>query len=316
LGAVLSVPSWGRVALVLAALVLPGVLAAAPAVARPVSLPFDFSRGVIDIEVAVGGVPLHALLDTGVNPSVIDAARAKALGLDLSASEAGDFSGAGTTKQVTASATRIVGLVVAGRAAAPFDALATDLTDLAKAYGRPLDAVLGYSFLQDRIVLIDYSASRVWFLDRRAEAAARTHGCRSRWTVPLRMQSDNFPLIPLRLGQAFAVATLDTGSDSVLILYRSALDLPGVRAAVVADGETSASGFKGSETRAKLKLAAPLGLGPFTLPAGAAVALAQTKDSPDTALANTGNALFAALKLKLLLDYKGHRISFYGDCGP
>jgi hypothetical protein len=305
-----SFASWRIVALVLA-----GVLAAAPAVARPVSLPFDFSRGVIDIEVTVRGVPLHALLDTGVNPSVIDAARAKAVGLNLSASETGDFSGAGTTKQPTASTTRIAGLVVAGRAASPFDALATDLTDLARVYGHPLDAVLGYSFLQDRIVLIDYSTSRVWFLDRRAEAAARTTGCHSRWTVPLRMQSDNFPLIPLRLGQATAYATLDTGSNSVLILYRGALGLPGVRAALVADGETSASGFKGSEARAKLKLAAPVGLGPFILPAGASVALAQTKDSPDTALANTGNPLFSALKLKLLLDYKGHRISFYGDCG-
>jgi hypothetical protein len=39
-------------------------------------LPFDFSRSEIELEVTVKGERLHVLLDTGVDPSVIDLSRA------------------------------------------------------------------------------------------------------------------------------------------------------------------------------------------------------------------------------------------------
>ncbi|WP_404711272.1 hypothetical protein [Sphingomonas sp. MMS24-J13] len=32
-------------------------------------------------------------------------------------------------------------------------------------------------------------------------------------------------------------------------------------------------------------------------------------------IANVGNALFAAMKIKMLLDYRGRTMTFYGDCG-
>jgi hypothetical protein len=34
----------------------------------------------------------------------------------------------------------------------------------------------------------------------------------------------------------------------------------------------------------------------------------------DAVAASAGNVLFAALKLKMLLDYRAHRIAFFGDC--
>jgi hypothetical protein len=56
----------------------------------------------------------------------------------------------------------------------------------------------------------------------------------------------------------------------------------------------------------------PVGFGPFSLPAGQTVSLRGT--TPDGRAANVGNKLFAAMKLKLLLDYQSKRITFYGDC--
>jgi len=36
--------------------------------------------------------------------------------------------------------------------------------------------------------------------------------------------------------------------------------------------------------------------------------------SDSTRVANVGNALFAAMKLKMLLNYRGRTMTFYGDC--
>lgn len=303
-------PSLGRASGVVLAL-----FAAGTASAAPVSIPFDFSRGAVAIQVTISGAPLRMLLDTGVDPSVIDLRRAETLGLKLDRAAAGVGSGTGETKRATTIPTTLTGLAVGGHAAAPFDALATDLGDLSAAYGSRLDGILGYSYLNGRIVLIDYPASRLTLFDRRAEAADAVASCRRRWVIPMRMlEGENWPLIPLRLGDAPAQATLDTGHNGTANLYQRALDLPGVRTALSPAGETRASGFNGDEKRSRWSMAAPIGLGPFRLPPGASVTLADTMGSPDTSLANAGNQLFAALELKLLLDYKDRRIGFYGDC--
>jgi hypothetical protein len=293
------------------------LVVATTAAARPASLPFDFSKGAIAVDVVIAGRPLRALLDTGVDPSVIDLAKARALRLKLGDTPATDLSGTGATKQPTAVPTTIGGLAVGRVQAAPFDALATDLGDLSAAYGAPIDAILGYSYLKRRIVLIDYPASRLTLFGRRAEAAAATASCRRRWTIPMRfLKGENWPLVPLRLGGATAIATLDTGHNGSANLYKAALDLPGVRAGLSAAGQSSSSGFNGVEQRTEWKIAEPIGVGPFLLPPGASVTVADTQGSADTSLANVGNRLFAALKLRMLLDYPGRRIGFYADCGP
>ena len=43
------------------------------------SVPFDFSHHAIGLNVTVKGKPLYVLLDTGVDPSVIDLGRASLL---------------------------------------------------------------------------------------------------------------------------------------------------------------------------------------------------------------------------------------------
>src|SRR5262249_28884102 len=68
----------------------------APAASTPLEIPFDFSHGELAISVMVKGHALHMLLDTGVDPSVIDLARARALGLQLGQEEGGGVSGTGS----------------------------------------------------------------------------------------------------------------------------------------------------------------------------------------------------------------------------
>jgi hypothetical protein len=180
-------------------------------------------------------------------------------------------------------------------------------------YGRPIDAVLGASFLADKAVLIDYPARTVTILSRGADARPLTRSCRLRWSVPMRT-TDHFPMIPaFRLGAAGASVSLDTGSSGGVALFQSALALPGVKAHLVQDGETVRHGFSGMSHVKLYRFDAPIGLGPFELPPGQSVLL-RTEPGSERRVANVGNEVFAAMQLRLLMDYPNKRIAAFGAC--
>jgi hypothetical protein len=77
----------------LPAAALTATLFCGAALAKPVEVPFDFSRGAIGLDVTVKGVPLFVILDTGVDPSVIDINRAEALALNVDRAAGGEAVG-------------------------------------------------------------------------------------------------------------------------------------------------------------------------------------------------------------------------------
>jgi len=254
------------------------------------------------------------ILDTGVDPSVIDIGRANALGIRIDRGSAGEVSGVGDAKSAQAFPTTIESLAIGGRSFPPVEALAVDMRTLSASYGRTLDGVLGYSFLNGRSVLIDYPGRVLGILDRPGDATPEIQTCRKRWSVPMRT-FEGFPVIPeFRLGAALAPVTLDTGSNGGISLYQDALDLAGVRAALVQKGEILSTGARGHSTSTRYLLNVPVGFGPFGLPGGETVSLRDIRGSSDTRLANVGNTIFAAMKLTMLLDYRSRVMTFYGDC--
>jgi len=290
------------------------LLASSFARAQTVSIPFDFSRSSIGLDVTVKGTALYVILDTGVDPSVIDLARADTLGLKVDRHDGGEASGFGDAKGAQVFPTSIDQLSISGHNFPPFDALASDMTGPSAQYGRKLDGVLGYSFLSDKIVLIDYIQRTVGILDRVADATATVKMCRMHRTTPLRT-FENYPVIlDFRLGAAKGRVTLDTGSNGNIALYQSALDLRGVRAALSEKSTITFAGARGSGKANSYKFGAPIGFGPFTLPAGQTVTVRTEKGSTDTRIANVGNELLAAMKLKALLNYRSRSITFYGKC--
>jgi len=277
-------------------------------------IPFDFSRSSIGLDVTVRGTPLYVILDTGVDPSVIDLARAEALGLKIDRPDGGEASGFGDAKGARVFPSSIDNLVIGGHSFAPIDALASDMSALSAHYGRKLDAVLGYSFLADKIVLIDYPRQTLGILNQTVDAMRMVGTCRTHWSTPLRTV-ESFPVITnFRLGAAKARITLDTGSNGGLALYQSALDLQGVRAALSEKNVISFAGARGDGKAKSYTFNAPVGFGPFTLPPGEVVTVRNESGSDSTRVANVGNALFAAMKLKMLLNYRGRTMTFYGDC--
>jgi hypothetical protein len=278
-------------------------------------VPFDFSRSAIGIDATVNGEPLYILLDTGVDPSAIDLQRAEALHLKIDRNAGGAVSGVGNTEQPTAFPATIEGFAIAGHKFGSFDALASDLSGLSAKYGRKLDAVIGYSFLKDKIILIDYPERMLQLFDRPSEAESASKSCRTKWSAPMQLlEGENWPLIPqLRLGDAIISATLDTGSNGMITFYSGALDMPGVRSALVQKGEVKSGGFLGEEKLNEYVFNEAIGFGHFKLPPGTPVTVRNLKGS-STNLANVGNKLFASMNLKMMVDYRHRRMTFFGDC--
>ena len=301
-------------------LLVAGLLAALPIGAQAaepaLTIPFDFSRHEIGVAVTVKGTPLFMLLDTGVEPSIIDLARARSLGLPVDRTQAGEGSGFGSGKAVVFEGT-IKGLKIGGRAFADVETLTLDTAAMSKGYGRPIDGVLGYSFLRDKVVLIDYTARTVTILPNAMAADAPTRPCRKRASIPLRFLGDNhWPVIPqFRFGDATVSVTLDTGSSRRIGFYPLALQQKVIRDALHVTGTNTGAGARGSFTSRTAILSVPFGFGPFRLPPGATVSILPANGQSDQVAANIGNPTLADMTPKLLLDYAGKTIGFFGDCG-
>jgi hypothetical protein len=300
----------------IAAFAITACLVTTSATAKPLVISFDFSRSEIGIDVSVRGTPLYVLLDTGVDPSTIDLTRAESLGLKIDYGAGGEISGVGNAAHATAYPTTIDGIVVAGRSFAAINAGTADMSAVSARYGRKVDGVFGYSFLKDKTVLVDYPAHTVVFLGQSADAEARVRACRKRWSTPMYLLRDfNWPLIEnFRIGAATLTATLDTGSNAYVSLYQNALDLPQVRTVLTNRAAGVSAGLRGPAPLVKYTINAPIGFGPFALPPGQAATLRQVDKSLSAVRANIGNKLFAAMELRMLLDYPGRTMMFFGDC--
>jgi len=290
------------------------LVAGSTSLAASLETSFDFSRSVIGIDVSIKDRTLYAILDTGVDPSIINLADAEKLGLKVDRTNSGEAGGFGEGPGATVFPARIAGLSIRGHRFAAFDALAADTASLTGRDQRQLDAVLGYSFLSDKIVLVDYIAQKLAILDASGRARAMVRACRTRWRIPLKT-FESYPVIPgFHLGEASGPVTLDTGSSGGIGLFQEALDLPGVRTSLVDQGATVRRGARGESTVENFILNQPVGFGPFTLPAGQRVFVHKQPGSATTRIANVGNPLFAELRLKILLDYRSRVMTFYGDC--
>lgn len=280
------------------------------------TIPFDFSHHAIGLTVSVKGKPLYMLLDTGVDPSVIDLGRAKALALPMQSGQGGEGTGEGSGSAQVIPAT-IKALEIDGKAWGDVDALAMNMAGLSKSYGKALDGVLGYSFLVDKTVVIDYPASMVSFYTGSHPVDAAMKQCKLHYATPLVFASadDRIPVLPdFRFGETRARISLDTGSNRGVSLFPEGLGLEGIRAALVQTGRVEGAGARGGFTIDRGQLNLRMGVVDFMLPPGREVIMLPSQSKPGIA-ANLGNPIFADLKIKLVIDYPGKKLAMYGDCG-
>ena len=145
------------------------------------------------------------------------------------------------------------------------------MSTLSASYGRKLDGVLGYSFLTDKIVLIDYGHRTLGILDRPGDATPSLRQCRERWSVALRCihrrQHSVDPEFPLRRGHG-AHQPRYWFEWRHCALSRSARSCRVSRAALAEKGEASFTGARGKGKSKVYVLGVPVGFGPFHTAAG------------------------------------------------
>jgi predicted aspartyl protease len=108
-----------------------------------------------------GRGPHTFVLDTGASATVLSPELATALGIETTAAE--PMTGAGGMLQATTG--RIGSLTVGNAALQDVAVMVADfLAELGRVIGTPLDGVLGYNFLRQFRVTLDYPASTLWLM--------------------------------------------------------------------------------------------------------------------------------------------------------
>jgi hypothetical protein len=245
-----------------------------------------------------GGHPLHVLLDTGTDPSAMDAGLARRLAVRTG----GSGFGQGATHDGVAFTEAVLPWLRLGQAG---DALvvrdlfapAVDLSGLPFR----VDVVLGYTVLQQLALRIDYRGRTVTFAHPDLGLPVLAPGAAH---LPLSF-AEHFPALDgLELaGVRIPLATIDTGSNAALTLGPDLAERFGLHAGAADVSQAVGAGFGGSSTILR-RTAGPLQVGPFHLAEVELDArLGGGGDFGRSGRANLGNRLLSRLGT-ITLDYE------------
>ena len=195
--------------------------------AAPVEVPFEFVANQIIVQVKIAGKgPYSMLLDTDTDPTAIDLATARELGLRLDA-RSFPASGGGTEANLV-QLTRLPTVELGGVMAKDVAAGAIDLKKLSAKLGRPLQGVLGYSFLKDRIVQIDYPASKIrFYTETPYPGIQNSANTVNKIAMPFRYDG-GVVIDSVFINGQKVKATLDTGSSETFALTPEAVAIIGL----------------------------------------------------------------------------------------
>ena len=277
---------------------------------RALVVGFDPRHDQVGVDAVAGGVPLRLLIDTAVDPSVIDRMTAAALKLKQRGAEA-EIEGAGSSASATGYESTIDALTISGTAYSSIAVIVADLSALRTRYDAALDGILGYSLLKEHAVIIDYPRNRLTIF---RNSGASPLGCRRSYSVPLQFQSEDNRLIlvlGLKIGGKQVPAFLDTGSSGGLRIEDQAPSVAAIRAMLPLGEASSSIGARGVEALRTGTLNVPVTLGPFrSLHTKVALVPSSNPQVP----VNIGNQFLRALGVRLLVDMPARRLGLYSDC--
>jgi len=188
------------------------------------TVPFQYVKNQILIETKLEstGQSLYMLLDTGVDPSVIDLKTAEAYDLEVETDDEGEAEGRGSDK-VKVYPTVLDELYVGNEKFNAIEALALDMSGLAKKLGSPIHGILGYSFIKGKIFRIDYQNKEIQFFESEEDLEQQL----SDDAIRLSYKTDGEDMIPIlgdfKVNGHEFMASLDTGSSLNIQIYRHRL---------------------------------------------------------------------------------------------
>jgi predicted aspartyl protease len=277
-------------------------------VKAPVEVPFEFIHNQIVVQAKLNGKgPFSLLVDTNTDTSAIDSATARELGLPAGSS--GTPPAGNSTEENTASPTTLATIELEGVVARQVATATMDLSKISKRLERPIQGVLGFSFLKDRIVQIDYGNSKILFYAQSPypgiQAGPNTVNVIA---FPLRREGGLIIIDSVFINNEKMRATLDTGSSGTFSLTPEAVALLGLDEQEN-DVHTQTSTGDNSEREAKSALLKSVRFGRYSLDS-----LPATLWTPNTGhdkkpyQINIGNGFFQ--DFKITFDFKNKMVVF------
>lgn len=271
------------------------------AAALTVTVPMRVIHNLPFVQTRIGGSePQWFLIDTGTNPSVIDLRLAHALHLHLAASGTG--SGGGTQK-IAFSETHLPAVTVGSFSERNVEALTTDLSSLRLRLGLRFEGVLGYSFLRNHAVQVDYGNRRlrIWPNGNVRLNSKCTYGTKFDYI-------DDVVIRTAQVNGHPAGANLDTGSSSYLAFTPASIGKLGLSQQAHRARQSTGQGYNGQYASLKGTVE-QFGIGPMRFPIVPA-----TFWKPHTGHdsrpwdVNVGGAILS--KVRPLFDYVHHFVYF------
>ena len=222
-----------------------GLLSTTAAQEAPIEVPFETERNLIFVQVKLNGRgPFTMMLDTGTDPSAIDLAAAKELGLELT--DTGKNATGGGTEKKAIYEVKPVDVTVGELHAPGVEIAAGDLSKIAQAIGKPMHGVLGHSFLDKRIVQIDFPARRLRFY--KESPAAQTDNGVERATLPFQYAHDSILVKDVTVNRQPVTTLFDTGFNGSFNVMPAAIPQLGLEEAFEKATPKKAIGFSGAAT--------------------------------------------------------------------
>jgi len=253
-------------------------------------VPFSAPRHQIVVQVTLDGQgPFNMLLDTGTDPAAIDAELARRLRAPVDSTlHQGEGAGSGPIEAFEWDMVRVrLGAIEADTV----PAAALDLSQIGHKLGTPIHGVLGFGFLEGRIVQIDYPRHRVRFL-RRWPSVSRQAA-----TAEFSFLADSIdptPRFSAHVGSSRVMLLYDSGSSGALSIAGQATHALGLDSAFAAARIDSAFGYGGrAETRQCMVPALTIGPLHYTnVPCTFGVRAFGALDDTSRVVGKIGNALF------------------------
>lgn len=268
-------------------------------------IPFASVRNLIFVQTRVNNSkPLWFIFDTGASATIINARVAKELGLRASRTERGT----GTGGAIEAGMIDGVTLSVPGVAVSDQTVGALPLDDLAPYAERPLGGILGYDFIKELVVEIDYEAKLINLYE---PASYDYKGAGE--IVPVTF-SNHKPTVKASLvlngHEPFeGRLEIDTGSDEVMLVNSSYVNAHGLND-LVTNFRLGNSGGAGGMTRSHTGRVAGVRLGRFELARPLVTfSLARTGSDATTAYDGLLGGEFLR-RFRVIIDYSRRRIVF------
>ena len=260
-------------------------------------IPFRLIENQVVVAILLGGRgPFTSLLDVAVEPSVVDLALARELGLPLDETAPGEAAGQGAGS-ATFYPSELPDLRLGEHLVGSIEAVAADLSPFGAKLGRPLHAILGQSFFEGRIVQFDYPHRLLKLDPSPAEDGV---------SLPIEGAEDLTPVVPVSVNGRSVPVVLDTGSSLTLGIYLDAVDDLGLTTAREAATPRTLTGARG-EVEAYEGVVASLALGDLRLERVPTVFLPRPASDPTRALGNLGNGFLR--HTILTLDYPRRRLN-------